>query len=217
MSSSAALRRRLAFGGVVGPTAFVAAWSIGAFANDRQLSAVDDAISQLAHVESNTRWLMTAGFIAFGVGVGLFAVAVRPVLGTATSAWLGATAASTLAVAALPLGASETVDRLHGIAAGIGYITLIGAPLAARRPLEGLGAGLLARAGVATAAISAVSLVASLTVGPTGLFQRIGLTVVDVWIVVVAMLVTGGHLHPHPRPSGSASAPGEPAARRTFG
>ncbi len=184
-----ATERRLAIGGIVGPMAFTVAWAIGGAVDDRQLSPIDDAISQLAHVESSTRALMTAGFVAFGVGVGLFALAVRRRLGAATSAWLTATAASTIAVALLPLGASGSIDRLHGVAAGIGYVTLVAAPLSARRALERLGAARLARAGVAAAVVAATSLAASLTVGPAGGFQRLGLTAVDVWIVAVATLV----------------------------
>lgn len=186
--------RRLAIGGIVGPGAFVTAWVIGAFTNDRQLSVVDDAISQLAHVESNTRWLMTAGFVTFGLGVGCFAVSVRSTLGVSTSALLGATAASTLAVASLPLGTSDVVDRLHGIAAAAGYVTLVGAPLAARRPLQRFGASRLADAGVIAATVAAVSLAASLVTPATGAFQRIGLTVVDAWIVTVATIVATGRL-----------------------
>jgi hypothetical membrane protein len=186
--------RRLAIGGIVGPSAFVAAWAIGAFTNDRQLSAIDDAISQLAHVDSNTRWLMTVGFITFGVGVGLFAISVRSTLGATTSAMLGATAASTVAVAALPLGVSDLVDQLHGVAAAIGYVTLVAAPLAARGSLRQLGANRLASAGVAAAAVAAASLAASLALPATGGFQRLGLTVVDAWIVTTAGLVATGRL-----------------------
>ncbi len=194
--------RRIAIGGTVGPTAFVTAWTIGAFTNDRQLSAIDDAISQLAHIESNTRWLMTAGFVTFGVGVGLFAVGVRSLLGTTTSAFLGATAASTIAVALLPLGVSDTIDQLHGIAAAAGYVTLIGAPLAAHGSLRRLGARRLASAGVAAAAVAALSLGASLVVPANGAFQRLGLTVVDAWIVTTAgLLVTGRLNNPSDRTS----------------
>jgi len=200
--------RRLAIGGIVGPSAFVTAWAVGAFTNDRQLSAIDDAISQLAHIESNTRWLMTAGFVTFGVGVGLFAVSVRTTLGATTSALLAATATSTSAVALLPLGASDAVDQLHGIAAAAGYITLVGAPLAARRSLRRLGAHRLASAGVAAATVAAVSLGASLALPTTGAFQRLGLTVVDAWFVTTAGLLAIGRLDmrsgPRTRPSGLA-------------
>lgn len=186
--------RRLAVGGIVGPTAFVSAWAIGAVVNDRHLTVVDDAISQLANVESNTRWLMTAGFVAFGVGVGMFASAVRTTLDTLTSIALGATALSTLAVATLPLGRSDTVDGLHGVVAGIGYVTLALAPVAASRSLRRLGRHGLATTGLAAAAVSAIALGASLTSAPTGLFQRVGLTTVDIGIVVVATLVARGRL-----------------------
>ena len=204
--------RRLALGGVVGPSAFIAAWALGAFTNDRQLSAIDDAISQLAHVESNTRWLMTAGFVTFGVGVGLFAVSVRTTLGATTSAFLGATAASTLTVALLPLGVSDTVDQLHGIAAAAGYVTLGAAPLAARRSLRRLGAHRLASAGVAAAAVAAVSLGASLALPATGAFQRLGLTVVDAWIISTATLLATGRLDL--RSSAWMSVPNTPGSSR---
>lgn len=185
---------RLAIGGIVGPVAFVSAWGLGAFVNDRDLNVIDDAISQLANVDSNTRWLMTAGFVTFGAGVGMFAAGVRSVLGSPTALALGATALSTLAVAALPLGASDLQDQLHGVAAGIGYLTLALAPIAARRPLERLGHHRLARAGIAASTIAAIALATSLAAAPTGLFQRIGLTVVDVWIVTTALLQAQGRL-----------------------
>ncbi len=171
---------------MVGPVAFVAAWSVGAFVNDRNLSAVDDAISQLAHVDSNTRWLMTAGFLVFGVAVGSFAFEARDALGTAGAIALAATAVSTIAVAALPLGVSQRIDALHGLAAGIGYVTLAAAPVAAARPLCRRGERALAAGGVAASAVAAVSLALSLGAEANGGLQRLGLTVVDIWIVATA-------------------------------
>jgi hypothetical membrane protein len=188
--------RRLALGGVVGPIAFVAAWAIGAFADERDLSVIDDAISQLAHVDANTRWLMTAGFITFGIGVGAAAVGMRHLLGRAAAIALAVAAASTLAVALLPLGVSDLVDRLHAVAAGVGYIALATAPLASARPLRRLGLRTLASASVVVAAVSAASLAATLATDATGAFQRIGLTVVDVWIVIVAALFATGRVRP---------------------
>lgn len=200
--------RRLALGGIIGPTAFVAAWALGAFANDRDLSAVDDAISQLAHVDSNTRWLMTAGLVTFGVGVGMFAAATRSLLGNATAWALGATALSTLVVAALPLGASDTVDRLHAVAAGVGYVTLAVAPLAASASLHRLGHRRLARMGGISSTVAALSLATSLTSAPTGLFQRIGLTAVDLWLVAVAFMIACGRLdHERRLTAASGDAP----------
>jgi hypothetical membrane protein len=181
--------RSLWVGGVVGPTAFVLAWTISGFTNDSELSAIHDAISELAAVDVNTRWLMTVGFVTFGVGVGAFAVAVMWIIDTLTALALGAAAASTLAVAALPLGVSDTVDTLHGVAAGIGYVTLAFAPIAAYGPLRRMGRARLAAAGSIVALVAALCLTASLTSGPTGVFQRVGLTILDIWIVVVATLI----------------------------
>ena len=197
--------RRLAIGGIVGPVAFVSAWALGAFVNDRDLSAVDDAISQLAHVDANTRWLMSAGFVTFGLGVAMFATATRSLLGTATTCALGATAVSTLSVAALPLGASPVVDRLHGVAAGLGYVTLAVAPIAARSSLRHLGHVRLARVGVISSVVAAFSLVTSLTSAPTGLLQRLGLTAVDLWIVAVAYVTVRGRLGDQAQLSGTRS------------
>jgi hypothetical membrane protein len=181
---------------VVGPSAFVAAWAIGAFVDDRELSVIDDAISQLAHVESSARWLMTTGFVLFGVGVGSAAVGMRQVVGRACATALALAAAATLAVAALPLGWSGLVDRLHGVVAGIGYISLAAAPLVAVGPLRRLGAHRLAGAGAIVATVSTLSLIASLVAGPSGALQRLGLTVVDIWIVAVSARVATGRMAP---------------------
>jgi hypothetical membrane protein len=193
-ADSSSTSRFLAIGAIVGPVAFVAAWAIGAFVDDRDLSVVDDAISQLAHVDANTRWLMTAGFVAFGLGVGTAAIGMRHVLGRAAAIALAVAAVSTLAVAALPLGVSDLVDRLHGIAAGIGYVALAAAPFASVRPLRRLGARRFAGASVIVAAVAAISLAATVVANATGAFQRIGLTVVDVWIVTAAALVATGRI-----------------------
>jgi hypothetical protein len=40
---------------------------------------------------------------------------------------------------------------------------------------------------MAVSAVSAISLVVSVTSGPTGLWQRVGLGVVDAWFAVVAI------------------------------
>ena len=177
-----------ALGGVVGPLAFIGAWAIGsAIAPD--YSIVDDAISRLAAVGASTRPLMTGGFVAFGVGLPSYAVALRRRVGG--PAWITAATAglATLAVAALPLDHSPTIDTWHGISAGLGYVALASTPLLARRRLYALGRHRLATLGVACATISAAALVLSATALPTGLFQRIGLTAGDIWIVASALTI----------------------------
>lgn len=159
--------------GVLGPTAFVAAWAI-AGARRAGYSPVDDAISRLAEVGTSSRPLMNAGFVTFGVAVPTFAVAARQALGAPATAALVIAGLSTLGVAATPLGPGP--DTAHGVFAGIGYVAMAAAPVLADR-----------RRGALVSAIAAVSLVAT-TIGPAhGLFQRLGLGVVDAWIVVTAL------------------------------
>ncbi len=183
---------------MIGPAAFIGAWTIGAAVTTSDYSSIDDAISRLAAVGADTRALMTAGFVAFGIGLPVYASALRRVV--SGSAWMtaAATGIATLAVATTPLDRSATVDTWHGVAAGIGYVTLAATPLLAARPLSQQGQRALAAAGVVAGAVSAISLVLTTTGLPTGLFQRVGLTATDIWIVTSALAIAGGRLRPMP-------------------
>ena len=75
-------------------------------------SPVDDAISLLAATDASTRWLMTAGFVCFGIAVPLFAIELRRVLPGRASMAAVVSGLATLGVAAFPLHVSTTVDRL---------------------------------------------------------------------------------------------------------
>jgi hypothetical membrane protein len=183
--------RRDAVGGVVGPVAFVAAWSLAGL-SARHYSATQDAISLLAQTGAPTRAAMTTGFIVFGVGVPVYGRALRAAIGG--PAWITAvaTGVATLGVAAAPLGA-PTRDTVHAWFAAAGYVTLAATPLFASVQLSRHGRRRWARASVLSGIASAACLVAT-TAGPAhGLFQRLGLGVVDVWIVATAveMIRTG--------------------------
>ena len=188
--------RTAALGGVIGPAGFIGAWVIGAAATSAPYSSIDDAISQLAAVGSDTRWLMTAGFVTFGLSLPVYAWALRSTV--AGRAWITATATglATLAVAAAPLDRSDTVDRLHGLFAGIGYLTLAATPLLAAPRLLAMGHRRLARAGIAAGVTSAIALALTTTGLPTGLFQRVGLTVSDAWIITTALAIRRGVVGP---------------------
>src|SRR3954462_14459944 len=101
--------QRCALGGILGPFAFVAAWSIGGLAASHY-SAIDDAISRLAEVGAPTRPWMTAGFVGFGIGLPLYAVALRTSLPGPSWMTAAATGLATLGVAAAPLGRSHAGD-----------------------------------------------------------------------------------------------------------
>lgn len=173
--------RCLALGGVVGPVAFVGSWAI-AGATTPGYSPVDRAISDLAAVGASTRVAMTLGFVVFGLGLVAFGLALRTGLGGRS--WVAAvtTGSSTIGVAATPLG-GWSGNGLHAAFAGVGYAGIVALPLLAAARI---GRRSWARVSVLIAAFSAVCLVAS-TLGPAhGLWQRLGLTVADAWIVVTA-------------------------------
>ena len=182
--------RVVALGGVIGPVGFVFAWlATGAAA--AHYSPVSDAISDLARTHARTRGAMTLGFVVFGAGVIAFGLALRAT--GSGPAWMSAvaTACFTLAVAATPLGA-PTRDVVHGTFASLGYLTLVAVPALSARPLARAGRPGACRASLVTAAVAACCLLASAAGPAHGLFQRAGLTVGDLWIVVVALHLVGG-------------------------
>lgn len=178
--------RRHALAGIVGPVSFVSAWVVSGLLTGREYSPIDDAISRLAAVGADTRVLMSAGFIVFGVSLPLFGQVVRNSIDG--PAWIAATLTglATLGVAATPLDWSAGIDRLHGVFAGFGYITLALTPLLAARPLFRSGQPMLAGAGLVAGAVSSVALGLTLSDLPSGLTQRTGLTATDAWIVALA-------------------------------
>jgi hypothetical membrane protein len=190
-----AAARWYALGGIVGPIAFVAAWSSGGLAASHY-SPIDDAISHLAEVGAPTRTLMTAGFVVFGIGLLIYAVALRVALRGSSWVTAAATGLATLGVAAAPLGRSTSGDTVHGIFAGAGYVTLALTPLLAAGPLRRAGRPARANLSLATAALAGISLLATTATEANGLFQRLGLTIVDVWIVATAVELLRGRLTP---------------------
>ncbi|HZQ84417.1 MAG TPA: DUF998 domain-containing protein [Acidimicrobiales bacterium] len=173
-------------GGIVGPTAFIAAWAIGGM-RSKGYSPVHDAISRLAAVHAPTQSLMTTGFVAFGLGVPLYGLALRREV--PGPAWVAAvtTGVATLGVAAAPLDVSSRVDLVHGAFASAGYASLAALPLLAARGLERDGRRGWARASRVVGVASAVSLIATVAGPAHGLFQRAGLTIGDAWIVATAL------------------------------
>ena len=169
--------------------AFVTAWAaLGAGA--RGYDPTRDAISRLAAIGAPTRPAMTAGLLALGAGMGLYGVALRP-----RPSWPlpVANGALTLAVAALPLGGR--VDTAHGVAAALGYVTLAAIPAVVGRRRLSIAIGL----------VSALCLLLTVVADDRdGVFQRLGLTVAQAWVVVSAV-----RLLRSPRPS--STTPPAPA------
>ncbi len=181
-----ALRTAARVGGVLGPAMFLFGWIISALRTDGY-SVIEDAISRLAAVGAPTRWLMSAGFIGFTVGVAVYSYGLRSMLDG--PAWIAALIASiaTLGVALFPLDHSSGVDLLHGAAAFTGYIALSALPLYAAPELARRGLVRAARLSRVCGTISSLALAATLLGPAHGLFQRIGVTVGDAWIAGSAL------------------------------
>jgi hypothetical membrane protein len=177
--------RALLLGGVLGPLAFIAAW-VGAGFAATDYSPVTDPISELAEVGAPTQAWMTAGFIVFGVGVAAFGVALRTVLPGLAGAAAIATGVCTLGVAAFPLGWN---DSAHGAFAGAGYATLALTPAFAALRLRIDGQRRWALWSLAASVVIAAALVLSVVWTRHGLWQRIGLTTGDLWIIACATTV----------------------------
>lgn len=178
---------------VVGPVGFVGAWVVGG-GRTAGYSYVHDAVSRTGAAGASQRGLMTAGFVVYAVGVGVGSLAMRPVLPGA--AWVAAavSALGTAGVAVTPLDTSAAVDRAHGVAATIGYVGLAATPLLAASPLRGAGRHWAAVASTAAGGLIAAALVASSLVDDqVGLFQRVGLTIGDLWLVAAGVAIASGH------------------------
>jgi len=185
--------------GLLAPAAFIGAW-VAAGAQTPGLSAVHDHISDLARTDAPHRLLMTAGFVTFGLLLPLFALALAPALQVpALRLSVGVAGLSTLSVAAFPV---DTRGSLHAVSALLGYVATAASPA--------LAAGALPRparaASYAVGGLSAVALTVSVVGPDQGLWQRTGLSVVDLWYATVALALLqqqrrGRRPHGH-RPTG---------------
>lgn len=175
-----------AWAGIAGPTVFIAAWwTLGSFRDG--YSPVKDPISQLAAIDAPTRPVMTAGLLVFATTICAYASVLRTRFsgGAAGAAML--TAAATVGIAALPLG-GRGGDVPHALAAGVAYAALAAIPLLAGRVQLARGHRYAAATSIATGMAVASTLVASLTLPHgTGLAQRVGLTIGDLWIMSSAV------------------------------
>lgn len=180
----------MAAGAVVGPVTFIGAWVAGGLSTPGY-SAITNPISDLAAVGANTAPLMNAGFTAYGVGVPLAAWTMRRVIGTPASIALAINGLLTFGVLAAPMERSDTVDQVHAAFAGSAYVALATGILLASRELR---PSWLRNASMAVGATTALALVASLTTETPGLFQRVGLTTADAWLIGMGIAMVTGRL-----------------------
>lgn len=176
--------------GIVGPVAFVSAWLLGG-ALTEGYDPLSDAISQLAREGADTQLLMTTGFVVFGVLLPVWASTLGHVLSSrALRVSVSVAGLATLGVALFPLSRAggQPQDVAHALMAVTGYAATAVSPLLGAAALGRRRLTTVARASITVGVVSAVALVGSVVTGSGGL-QRLGLTVVDGWYVVLAVAV----------------------------
>lgn len=195
--------RWLATGAIWGPGLFILAWVVGGFVVVGY-SPIEDHISALAAVNASSRFVMNLGFAAYVLGVGSASWPLRMVIGNGASVALFLNALLVLGVLLTPDGLSSTADFLHGGFAFLIYLTLaLVGPLAA---LSFRRNGLVewAIGSLLVGVVTSLSLWFSLAEANSGLFQRIGLTTTDLWLMVVGIAYLNDHFSPQRCVGGSA-------------
>jgi len=189
-----ARRRELigALAGAVGPVSFVGGWIV-AGAIRPGYSPVREAISQLAREGAPHRGLMTTALAIFGVTVPVFAPVLVDALGAnkALQGSVSLAGLATLGIAAVPLSLSGEgiADVVHGTLASLGYFGMALSPILGGIALYRRGATRAAAASGIVGVVSAASLAATVFVSDVGLFQRLGLGVVDAWLTINAISI----------------------------
>lgn len=183
-------RRLLGLGGIIGPAAFVTAWAVLG-ARKVGYNPITDHISRLAAAGVPERAAMSAGFVAFGLAVPAYGWALRRSLPGPAWTTAVATGLATLGVAAFPLD-GPVGDTPHAIAASLGYATLAATPLLAARPLHRSGRNSWAAASVVAGVASGICLAATVAGPATGLLQRTGLGIGDLWLAATGAAIASG-------------------------
>ena len=185
--------RTAAVGGVLGPLLFVASWAASGALRDGY-SPVHDAISRLAERGAPERWIVTSGMLAFGAGSLLLAAALRSDERLRkTSLAVVVVGLSAVAVAMFPCsqgcpGLGELTDNAHILAAGVNYAAFTAAPFFTAAAIH-RDDRRFAAISVAAASVAAAALVVQASgLGANGLWQRIGLTIDDTWMLVTSLL-----------------------------
>ena len=182
--------RLLIAGAIWGPGLFIAAWIVGGLLLSGY-SPVDQHISDLAAVAASTHWLMTLGFAAFAIGAGLASWPLRRLIGRPAALALGFNAALMLGIALTPTGGSLDIDRIHAVVALLVYASLAAiAPLAAMS-LRRHGT-IVALGSLVVGVVTLAFLSASLGETRSGLLQRLGVTITDLWLIAIGIAAVMG-------------------------
>lgn len=177
-----------AAGAIIGPVVFIASWIVGGLVLDGY-SPVTDAISRLAAAGAVTVPILNTGLAVYGLGVLIGAVGLRATIGHPAAVALATNAVLTFGVLVTPLDHSALIDRMHTLFAASAYAALALASLLAARHFRKMEKRAASVASLLVGVTTAMSLAATAIAESSGLYQRIGLTVSDVWMMVIAAQV----------------------------
>jgi len=186
---------------VVAPVVFVVGWAVAGASIDG-FSPVRLAISELAAFTSPRRWPMFAVLLGYGAAMVIGSAALRRSTLRSTGVAALVHGVATMVVATTPVHRSSMVDAIHGVGAVVAYATLAAMALLAVRPLRRAGRPAAAVASLVMGAAVAVALALANGNDRTGLFQRIGTTLGNLWTVAAGLALLAGALSTGGRASG---------------
>ncbi len=185
----------------LGVVAYVTSWAVAGVWTPGY-DATRQAISELFAQDAPTgpRTLVATALVATGVGLVAYAPALHrglPGVGLAGPLAVAVSGVATVGVALAPCSAgcpgfgTTASDSAHTLTAGVGYLTLIVAPLLFARRVRPE----LPRFATVSSVIGAVALVGfavrygGLVTAAGGLQQRVMNTVADLWYVLAAVVI----------------------------
>lgn len=181
---------------VLAPVLFVAGWVTAGLATPGY-SPRRQAISDLAAVDSSTRWPMFVVFLAYGIVMVVGSQALRrsPVRAAWPAAALNGLAL--IGVALAPIHRSSGLDVVHGRAALAAYLSIALVPVLAAWGLVRTGHGWLGIASVVAGVASISFLAAAYGNSYVGLLQRTGAGIGNAWVLIAGLTL----LRPAPAPT----------------
>lgn len=179
--------------GALGPLFFIVSWVVAGILRE-DYDVATDSISRLAEEGAPNRWLVLTGTVIVSVAALMLGALLRRRwgirLGLVTIVLAGTSA---LALAAFPCSpgcpgiGGELTDKGHSIAAIVHYFTFGLTPLVVALEARRVAGRSYVLVSIAASLFAGGFLVTQFTGwGDTGLTQRIGLTTLDLWMVVTA-------------------------------
>lgn len=185
-----------AWWGVAGPVAFITSWIVAGLLREGY-DPRHDAISRLAEQEAPGRWIVLTGIAI----VSFASIVVGVLIGRRWKARIASVFTVLGGVSALALGiyvcspgcpgiGGEFTDTMHSVSAVVHYISFGASPLVVAFDARRVTPSGYRAFSVVAGLVGGSFLLSQFTGwGPNGLTQRAGLTTLDVWMMVTAVML----------------------------